>query len=88
MPPSQTDVAGQRPRQRSVTAPSDHSTPSASVPVPRTPDTSVCRTSWKSRGFCCVVFCRFTLEESPTRAAPTRCDLWAVQAAHSPLEPL
>lgn len=47
-PPSQTDVAGHCPRQRSVTVPSDHSTPSATVPDGRT--------RWKSLGSGCGVF--------------------------------
>ncbi|MFI5712282.1 hypothetical protein [Kribbella sp. NPDC051620] len=67
IPPSQADVAGQRPHQRSVTVPSDHSTPSATVTRPAAPvdaPTTVpaigaapdARTRWKSLGSGCGLF--------------------------------
>jgi hypothetical protein len=62
---SQLEVLAQGPRQRSATEPSDHSTPSASVPVPRSPDASACRTSRKSRACRRIVF-------MPTRIAHLR----------------
>jgi transcriptional regulator with XRE-family HTH domain len=79
MPPSQVDVLGQRPRQRTATVPSDHSTPSARVPVPRTPDASVWRTNRKSRGCRCIVFTSAAL-------LGTRClqQVWSVGCVNSP----
>ncbi|GAA0925749.1 hypothetical protein GCM10009554_05450 [Kribbella koreensis] len=66
IPPSHADVAGQRPRQRSVTVPSDHSTPSATVTNPGVPVDAPTtapaigeepdgRTRWKSLGSGCGV---------------------------------
>jgi hypothetical protein len=78
---SQVEVLGQRPRHLSATAPSDHSTPSAIVPVPRTPAVSVWRTNRKSRACRCIVF---TSAESPGTGAHNRCGLWAVRTAHRP----
>jgi hypothetical protein len=81
---SQVEVLGQRPRDLSATAPSDHSTPSASAPVPRTPSGPVWRTNRKSRACRCIVF---TSAESPSTRCHNRCGLWAVARAHTPLTP-
>ncbi len=78
---SQVEVLAQRPRHLSATAPSAHSTPSASVPVPRTPAVPVWRTNRKSRACRCIVF---TSAESPSARTHNRCGLWAVRTAHRP----